>query len=161
MNKKRWANFLYKKIGLESDPCVYCGSASECWDHVPPIHFITRIIQLEITILYECQKVRACMECNLALKGYILTTFLERQQYLFDYYFTKNNPKGLRVLFSEQHEQHEQHEQYNEHIIEYKRQNNRQVISRKLAHKMKLERQRLAREAWQNVCWARGYPPLT
>jgi hypothetical protein len=93
----RWADFLYREEGLDSDPCIYCGSASECWDHIPPIHFITRLLQLDITIDNKLRKVRACSECNLLLAGFILTTIPARKRFLFNQYFIKND-RRIRKL---------------------------------------------------------------
>jgi hypothetical protein len=97
MFNKRWADFLYKRIGLESDPCIYCGSPSEHWDHIPPIHFVTRLLQLDIDPGKVLKEVRACEECNLVLGGNILTTIRERKKFLLDYYFRNNFSKALRI----------------------------------------------------------------
>jgi hypothetical protein len=90
MTNKRWADFLYTETGNEADPCIYCGSPSNHWDHIPPIHFITRLLQLDIIPHNTLQKVRACEECNLALSGNILITIKERKRFLFNYYFGTN-----------------------------------------------------------------------
>jgi hypothetical protein len=96
--KKRWANILYKRVGWESDPCTYCGSPSEHWDHIPPLHLTTRLLQLELIPYDALQKVRACKTCNLILAGNVLTTILERKKYLFNYYSAKGDLRALRVL---------------------------------------------------------------
>lgn len=69
---------IYTETGKIGDPCVYCGQPSDCYDHVPPLHYIARLSQADIHG-YKLKKHPACVECNSYLTGLVLLTKKERR----------------------------------------------------------------------------------
>lgn len=73
----------YEKQGHIGAPCTYCGLESSEWDHVPPLHYVSRIADHDIDNLDEVlRKLPSCRECNSILGGTLLTTIPERRGYL-------------------------------------------------------------------------------
>lgn len=72
---------LYDNIGSLDDPCVYCGSPSMVYDHVPPLHYVDRAKDEPESL----RKYPACSECNSALSGLILLTLKERRKRIREY----------------------------------------------------------------------------
>lgn len=76
----RQLDFLYENIGQLSDPCTYCGMDASGWDHIPPLHFISRIDVKDIK--HKLRKVPCCKECNCIIGGILLFTIQERRSYV-------------------------------------------------------------------------------
>jgi hypothetical protein len=74
-------NQLYERIGNLGDPCVYCGVESCGWDHVPPLHFVSRL-SAEVRNRYSFRLLPACSECNHCLGGTVKTTISERRTHV-------------------------------------------------------------------------------
>ena len=63
--------------------CVYCGDHADTVDHVPPIHYVSRMIGLGLwRQLGSCYTVPACKGCNSLLGGFVGLSILERQKEL-------------------------------------------------------------------------------
>jgi hypothetical protein len=68
----------YEPVGRIGDPCVYCGVASSGYDHVPPLHFVSRLDDRD-RWAFDLRKLPACPECNSLLGGCLKTTIRERR----------------------------------------------------------------------------------
>jgi len=71
----------YRFSGKIGDPCVYCGQPSDTYDHVPPLHFVQRTSELDLTDR-DLVKYPACKECNSFLTGLLLMTILDRRKHV-------------------------------------------------------------------------------
>src|SRR4051812_4196074 len=69
----------YQEIGRSyDDPCVYCGSVSISYDHVPPISYASRMSAMLIAVT-KLKKYPACAECNSILGAATVTSLPQRQ----------------------------------------------------------------------------------
>ena len=72
---------LYDKVGSLADPCVYCGAPASGFDHVPPLHYVSRNPDCDESL----KKHPSCAECNSALGATILLTLKERREFIRGY----------------------------------------------------------------------------
>lgn len=72
---------LYSLEGELNDPCIYCGLPATGWDHVPPLHYVERLTELE-TLDETLRKYPACTECNCFLNGALLHSLASRREYV-------------------------------------------------------------------------------
>ena len=72
---------LYERIGNLGDPCIYCGVESSTWDHVPPLHFVSRLGH-ECRDRFWLRLLPACPECNGLLGGILKTHVIERRSHV-------------------------------------------------------------------------------
>lgn len=77
-------DFLYDKRGRIGDPCTYCGIVSDAYDHVPPLHYVSRLSSQEKHNI-QLRKVPACHECNSALSGNIDQSLVVRRKFVRNY----------------------------------------------------------------------------
>ena len=79
-----WHHCKYIPQGQVGDPCAYCGLPSNTMDHVPPIHYFTRLSDLGITPDQDPVLLPACHECNAVLGGALAFTVVARRQKVRD-----------------------------------------------------------------------------
>ena len=70
----------FQPVGNKFDPCIYCGRASDGWDHVPSREYASRVPEAQ-RFLYP-----ACGECNSSLSSRPLFSLKERLEFLHERY---------------------------------------------------------------------------
>lgn len=85
----------YRVIGDLGDPCAYCGVESTQYDHVPPLHYVSRLSEEEIAA-GDLRKYPSCNECNSALTGQLFLTLNERRAHILEFLRAKYR-KFLRM----------------------------------------------------------------
>jgi|GEM_PF-3254422 len=73
----------YNNFGRIGDPCYCCGVVSDCFDHVPPLHYVSRLPEDEIN-QYKLRKYPICNECNSILNGLIIIDKKNRIKFVID-----------------------------------------------------------------------------
>ena len=73
-----WAYTLKGQVG---DPCTYCGECSDTMDHIPPVHYLARVRDLEAEV-ENCRMVPACKDCNSTLGGLLILNVADRRKHV-------------------------------------------------------------------------------
>lgn len=82
-----------RKMGVDQTKCVYCGDDRQCLDHVPPIVYTYRYLNIQQFLKTggELALYPACLSCNNILGKKALATLDDRRAYLYKWYLDKSN----------------------------------------------------------------------
>jgi len=64
-----WEQLLSRPMGIDLEPCAYCGLPASTIDHVPPQSVRAALVAQNIAHRYKFVEVPACRECNSAILG--------------------------------------------------------------------------------------------
>jgi hypothetical protein len=94
-NEKAVYQYIFQQEGRIGDPCVYCNDVSSTLDHVPPLHYVARMRQMNQKVT-NAKLVPACAECNSILNGKLYLTISKRKAHIYERLKAKNR-KILRI----------------------------------------------------------------
>jgi hypothetical protein len=87
---ERIYDHLFEQKGSLGDPCAYCGAAADTLDHVPPLHWVARMRQLDREVT-GAMLIPACAECNAILGGKLFLTMPSRRAHIYERLKAKNH----------------------------------------------------------------------